>query len=364
MAELSNDNTTNHDMLDSAASGHGNYELSGDSCSTLSNGTNNHYEKHDVIHGDNEKLNQFPDDVQRPQLLESAKVPPQHHGPSDSEQEMARQQMLAVDVETKENALKHSDIPESEEVLEDWQILKRTTIEGQRCKLVPYTADHVPTYNKWLNDPYIQQMTQTEPYSLMQEYEYQKEWYDDRNKYIFIILDRSLEDAMAGDINLFIQNEEEQDLQIGELNIMIAEDKSRRKGIATETLQLILEFARKHFELRQFIAKIQHDNESSIKLFKKVGFVETDYVETFKEYTFSLILEDEEDLKSGGNAHRQGQALGMGKHPHSEHDLLQHHDCEDCSSFHTDRVCAKCAEANSPKNGTVGYPQSGGHAAE
>lgn len=49
---------------------------------------------------------------------------------------------------------------------------QRTTIEGQKCKLVPYLKEHVPTYNKWLNDPYIQQMTQTEPYSLSQEYEY------------------------------------------------------------------------------------------------------------------------------------------------------------------------------------------------
>merc|ERR1719474_794827 len=264
---------------------------------------------------------------------------------------------LSLDSETKENPKPIIDsvnsntaIEESEEILEDWQLLKRTVLSGKKVKLVPYTAAHVPTYNRWLNDPYIQQMTQTEPYSLMQEYEYQKEWYDDRNKYIFIILDRSLEDAMAGDINLFIQNEEEQDLQIGELNIMIAEDKSRRKGIATETLQLILEFARKHFELRQFIAKIQHDNESSIKLFKKVGFVETDYVETFKEYTFSLSFEDEEDLKKGKGAHPPSQ--------HHINDLLerhkgrlQRHDCADCSSFHTDRVCAKCAEANPSSDG-------------
>merc|ERR1719203_642497 len=142
---------------------------------------------------------------------------------------MAQQPML--DVEIKENAFKANDVEEADEVLEDWQILKRTTIEGQKCKLVPYLKEHVPTYNKWLNDPYIQQMTQTEPYSLSQEYEYQKEWYDTKNKYIFIILDRSLDDAMAGDINLFIQNEEE---QMGELNIMIAEEQSRRKGIATE----------------------------------------------------------------------------------------------------------------------------------
>ena len=73
-------------------------------------------------------------------------------------------------------------------------------IEGNKVSLVPYTVDHVKTYNKWLNDPYIQNMTSTEPYSLEQEYEYQKEWIDDETKYIFIILDKTRDNAMAGDI--------------------------------------------------------------------------------------------------------------------------------------------------------------------
>jgi len=179
---------------------------------------------------------------------------------------------------------------EKVEELEDWQRLKELVIGGTLCDLVPYTKDHVARYNKWLNDPYIQQMTQTEPYSLSQEYEYQNEWKMDEHKYIFIVLDKSLDDAMCGDINIFIQDE-----HIGELNIMIAEKQSRGKGIATETLQLIIGFATKHLEIKKFIAKIQSDNIHSIKLFKKLGFRQTEYIDAFKEYTFTLIL-DEENL--------------------------------------------------------------------
>jgi len=217
----------------------------------------------------------------------------------------------------------------SAEHLEDWQILKRTSLEGERVRLVPYTAEHVATYNKWLNDPYIQQMTQTEPYSLSQEMEYQKEWEVARNKYIFIILDRSLGDAMAGDINLFIQNEEEQS---GELNIMIAEEQSRRKGLATESLRLILDFAAKHFELRHFVAKIQHDNAQSIRLFKKCGFEETEYVDAFKEYTFSLTL-DEHGAAPSPNGPSKARADGA----------------SDANHFHTGHLCAKCNGSPSPK---------------
>jgi len=180
---------------------------------------------------------------------------------------------------------------ESDEILEEWQLLKRTVLSGSKVKLVPYTAAHVPTYNKWLNDPYIQQMTGTEPYSLSQEYEYQSEWNEDRNKYIFIILDKSLDDAMAGDINLFIHQSTDGS-QYAELNVMVAEEASRRKGLATETLQLMIDFARTKLELSKFVAKIQTDNESSLRLFGKLRFEETEYVEQFKEHTLTLEVED------------------------------------------------------------------------
>lgn len=180
------------------------------------------------------------------------------------------------------------------ETLEDWQLFKDTVIDGKKCCLVPYESKHVKLYNEWLNDPYIQQMTGTEPYSLSQEYEYQKEWKMDETKYIWIILDKSLDNAMCGDINIFIN-----DLHIGELNIMIAEKESRQKGIATETLQLIIAFAIDKLDIKTFVAKIQDENVDSIKLFKKAGFVQTDYVESFKEYTFTLEIKEDHNVKKG-----------------------------------------------------------------
>jgi len=346
MANLSGNSTTGSDIMESTASAcNGNYELSdpsGDSASTISN-CHNRYTKEEIIGvsilNDNDELNQLTEEEidrhkQAPDSMSAAVCLPQRTLEDSELGDIAPE--TVPDIETKEN-IKSQD---TEEDLQHWQVLKRTTIEGQRCKLVPYTAEHVPTYNKWLNDPYIQQMTQTEPYSLSQEYEYQKEWETNENQFIFIILDRSLDDAMAGDINLFIKNEAE---SIGELNIMIAEEKSRRKGIATEAVSLILDFARKHFELKQFIAKIQHDNDSSIKLFKKSGFVETEYIEQFKEYTFTLTFEDEQSPNgiSKGKKRRKKK-----KREHtdseSESELLERHkgrlhrvDDDDCSSLQT-----------------------------
>jgi len=206
------------------------------------------------------------------------------HSLDDDEGDEPKQ--LKPNTETKEN-----DKAANADTLEYWQILKKSVIEGERVKLVPYCEHHVKTYNNWLNDPYIQQMTNSEPYSLEQEYEFQKEWNESDTKYIFIILDKTRnteEPPMAGDINIFIQDE-----YCGELNVMIAEQQSRRKGLASETLSLVIEWAKTNLEIKRFIAKIQHDNASSIALFQKLGFQQTDYVDAFKEYTFSLTFENE-----------------------------------------------------------------------
>mmetsp|Transcript_39219 Transcript_39219/g.34745 ORF Transcript_39219/g.34745 Transcript_39219/m.34745 type:complete len:306 (-) Transcript_39219:3-920(-) len=220
---------------------------------------------------------------------------------NNNEEEVLNENNNKIDTEIKEKEIKIEDDknePQNDEDLEDWQILKQESIEGEKVKLVPYQVNHVETYNEWLNDPYIQQMTCTEPYSLEQEYEYQKEWNDDETKYIFIILDKTLSDLpMAGDINLFITqniyNDNNKNEQMAELNIMIAEEKSRRKGLAIETLQIIIKWAQEKLEIKTFVAKIQHDNHGSIKLFKKIGFVQYEYIEAFKEYTFTLTLKDD-----------------------------------------------------------------------
>ena len=51
---------------------------------------------------------------------------------------------------------------------------------------------------------------------------------------------------------------------------MIAEKESRRKGLATLSLKLMMEFCVKFLQKKKFIAKINNDNISSIKLFEKM----------------------------------------------------------------------------------------------
>jgi len=122
-----------------------------------------------------------------------------------------------------------------------------TTYEDSAVHLVPYLPEHVPRYHAWMQDTYLLATTASERLTLEQEYTMQETWRIDPEKHTFIILDKSLtclqhlqsttnRGKMAGDVNIFLLPNLGDN--VGELEIMIAEQASRRKGLATRALQV------------------------------------------------------------------------------------------------------------------------------
>lgn len=168
---------------------------------------------------------------------------------------------------------------------------------GEKVILVPYMKEHVPRYHVWMQDPAILQATASEPLTLDQEYEMQLSWVQDPLKQTFIVLDKELvvgdfihgephSEAMVGDVNIFMNDSD--DPQIAEVEIMIAEPKSRGKGLAKESILVMMAFAVENLGIHKFRAKIGESNEASLNLFKKLGFMETSRSEIFKEVTLEL----------------------------------------------------------------------------
>ncbi|PWN23617.1 hypothetical protein BCV69DRAFT_309497 [Microstroma glucosiphilum] len=165
------------------------------------------------------------------------------------------------------------------------RINEETVLVGERVLLVPYRKEHVEQYNAWMQDPFLQEATASEPLTLQEEYEMQASWWADEDKLTFIVLhlDRSapgLDEEtmrnlsteelmgrckMAGDVNVFLSSLEEEEQEEhegqgqstnpssrgksidstrpqmkGELEIMIAEPSLRRQRLALESLQLVI----------------------------------------------------------------------------------------------------------------------------
>jgi len=163
-----------------------------------------------------------------------------------------------------------------------------TRINGECVSLLPYCRSHVATYHNWMKDPWLLEMTASEPLSLDEEYAMQASWRDDPKKLTFIVADRS-SGKLAGDVNLFYNISEDENA--AEIEVMIAEQEFRRKGFAREALCLLMVYAQRELGTARFVAKIGEKNVPSLSLFRKLGYVEDTYCDVFKEYTLNLNTE-------------------------------------------------------------------------
>lgn len=238
-------------------------------------------------------------------------------------------------------------------------------LSSRSILLVPYSPHHVPTYHQWMQDPDLQAATASEPLSLEEEYAMQRSWRLDSDKLTFIIClprdettslsstttpgssssssspDREKEtqqekvqkvqitatkddspDRMIGDINLFLFPLDSSSSPspsppsspsappppqkiLGEIEIMIADKSSQRKGHGKTALLIFLDYILEHWSLigREFSSsspssssssasstsfsaaaaaispqlaylrvKVHETNVGSIRLFESVGF--------------------------------------------------------------------------------------------
>ena len=102
---------------------------------------------------------------------------------------------------------------------------------------------------------------------------------------------RELVEFLIGDVNLFF-NDYNSDKSC-EIEVMIANPNHRRKGLAKESLFLLMNFAVENLQVERFYCKINEDNIASINLFKKIGYKQINYVPAFKEYEYEYIIDNE-----------------------------------------------------------------------
>ncbi|XP_059452797.1 GCN5-related N-acetyltransferase 9 [Corylus avellana] len=174
---------------------------------------------------------------------------------------------------------------------------KSVSLEGKKVIMVPYMEAHVPKYHEWMQDPALLEATGSEPLTLDQEFHMQLSWTQDPHKQTFIVLDKEMlvgefthgdphVEAMVGDVNLYMNDLD--DPHMAEIEIMIAEPKSRGKGLGKESVLIMMAFAVENLGIHIFRSKIGDSNGASLTLFQKLGFEETSYSEIFKEVTLEL----------------------------------------------------------------------------
>lgn len=119
---------------------------------------------------------------------------------------------------------------------------------------------------------------------------------------------------MCGDVNLFF-NDADGDRGVGEIEIMIAEPGSRRKGIAAEALTLFMAYTHAALGVERWVAKVGQANTASLSLFQRLGFAQTKVVACFAEVHYELRAEgmgSEEGRARAARVRELGSKLAYG----------------------------------------------------
>lgn len=228
-------------------------------------------------------------------------------------------------------------------------------ISTSKVLLVPYEGHHVAKYHSWMQDPVrlspsptdlhlhpsnrskkvIREATASEPLSLEAEYRNQVSWRRAHDKLTFIVckpIDRSLDgrgdidfirmntldrmEQMVGDVNFFLHPYDgDDDAQgawlTGEVDIMIADQDSRRVGMGRAAVCAVLVYVQVQLgfmleeyvmngpkdgqtgaALKGLVVKIKEGNQASRGLFEKLGFRQEGGVNYFGEVKMVMGLAD------------------------------------------------------------------------
>lgn len=144
-------------------------------------------------------------------------------------------------------------------------------IQGEQIDLLVKNIEHVKIYHKWVNNPIVRKYLSVEiPLSLE---EIKKQWFpdykDDKNIWFEIWYKEN--QIPIGMVGLFKINYIYQTAEIG---IFIGETKYWGKGIGTEAVNMILDYAFNTLNFRKILGGVNTTNTQSLKMFKKVGFIE------------------------------------------------------------------------------------------
>lgn len=144
-------------------------------------------------------------------------------------------------------------------------------LESDRISLRALEKHDATKLMIWENNPNYWRVSDTEaPFSLhaIQQFVEQHETFRQSGQIRLMIVKKDGNEAI-GCIDLFDGNQKHRRAALG---ILISEDAERGKGFATESIELVLKYAKEILDLHQVFVHIESQNLTSIKLFENFGF--------------------------------------------------------------------------------------------
>jgi diamine N-acetyltransferase len=173
------------------------------------------------------------------------------------------------------------------------------SLKGSLVTLRAVEKDDAGTIFMWENNPANWKVSNTEvPFSLYDIHQLIEQQSDIRKSgQMRLVIETSAESRPVGVIDLYDLNFKHGYAAVG---ILIAADTDKGKGFAGEALQIFCTYCKEILELRNLYCHIHHDNQASVQLFEKAGFVHAGTRKNwlrfknqyFDELTYQLCLEN------------------------------------------------------------------------
>jgi len=158
---------------------------------------------------------------------------------------------------------------------------------GKRIVLEEISPAHFSFTLKWLENESLRRelVIKNYPYSKKETAKWYKTYKEDESRLIYIarLISSS---APIGQIGF---NRIDHANRNGEMHIFIGEQEYRGKGYGREMMEVFLDIAFNRFDLIKVWLKVNDDNVSAIRFYKKMGFVREGLLKHHEIYNGCLI---------------------------------------------------------------------------
>ena len=144
-------------------------------------------------------------------------------------------------------------------------------MQGENIDLLVKNKEHIDFYVKWINDPSVGKFLSV--YLPVTTEDIKKEWFpefqDEKN--IWFEIWHKEDQKPLGMVGLF---KIIHPYRRGEIGVFIGEVDYWGKGIGTEAVKMIINYAFDVLNLHKIVAEVSVTNSGSIAMFNKLGFIE------------------------------------------------------------------------------------------
>jgi RimJ/RimL family protein N-acetyltransferase len=147
-------------------------------------------------------------------------------------------------------------------------VISESILEGERVRLRPVEESDLPHFVRWLPDPELNRWLEhmENPPTLEEEYEWWHEKRSDPDCVLWAI--EGAEGRLVGTIELRLTLRAER----AELGVAIHDRTQWGKGLGTEAVRLVVDYAFEELNLNRVELTTDEENARAIRCYEKVGF--------------------------------------------------------------------------------------------